>query len=125
MNKKNGISLVILVVTIIVMSILAGGALSLVSETNWIEVAKSAFLEWQVKDIKERVEETYSLMASENIGSPRGITANDVIDRLVSEGVPLDTLGEIYVDIIDTNIIIGALENAPTYRNKKKNIFNK
>jgi hypothetical protein len=125
MNKKNGISLVILVVTIIVMSILAGVALSLVSETNWIEVAKSAFLEWQVKDIKERVEETYSLMASENIGSPRGITANDVIDRLVSEGVPLDTLGEIYFDIIDTNIIIGALENAPTYRNKKKNIFNK
>lgn len=125
MNKKNGISLVILVVTIIVMSILAGGALSLVSETNWIDVAKSAFLEWQVKDIKERVEETYSLMASENIGSPRGITANDVIDRLVSEGVPLDTLGEIYFDIIDTNIIIGALENAPTYRNKKKNIFNK
>lgn len=125
MNKKNGISLIILMITIIIMAILASAVAAVLLDSDLFGTVKSVFAEWQVKDIKERIEDTYALMVSENIGSPREITANDVINRLVSEGVPLDVLGEVYFDIVDTNVVIGALENAPTYRNKETNIFNK
>lgn len=87
-----GITLIMLVITAVIITVLSAATVAILWDTDIFESARVAVAEWQVKDIKERVEDTYVTMISENFGNPREVTVNDVVQRLVNEGIPVDVL---------------------------------
>ena len=64
MKEKKGISLIVLIVTIIVMIIIAGAIIISLSDTNIIDQAGKATTNWNISTIKEQINVTNAIRSS-------------------------------------------------------------
>ncbi len=103
MNKKQAISLIVLVVTILVLSILAATVIISLSNTNIIAEATNAKNASDIANMKEAANLIYANSYLEKNGV---VTREDIVEGLKSQGFSDDQIDLIAIEVKDGEVII-------------------
>ena len=88
MNKKSGVSLLVLSIAIIIMAILASTAIISLEETGVVDTSKTAVKASNKETVEERLNLLKNTYITNNFGN---ITINDFTDMLLDEGEMVET----------------------------------
>ena len=90
LNKQNGITLIALVVTIVVLLILAAITINLLFSNGGIfDIANQSKIEFEIGAIKDRINNVIADWSIERLTKP-GITADDLWDKMVDADIISD-----------------------------------
>ena len=125
--KNKGVTLLVLVITIVVLLILAGITLSLtIGGNGWVGEAKEAKTEFNLAQLKDEVAVAYSSYAT-RLKSKRNLTLGDILEEIpnaeiteIGEGSWLVTKGESKV-LVDSNGNISVYDITVTLSEAKDN----
>lgn len=103
---KEGISLIVLVITIIVMIILATAIILSLNNTNVIQKANEAVEGTNLKNVEESANVAYLDLSYENGGDTSDITEKNIKDKMVENGFPEDELNNYTITTSENNVIV-------------------
>lgn len=105
-SKSKGISLIVLVITILVLSILAATVIITLSNTNIISQAQNAKKASDIATIKEAANFAYADLYLKSQTTGEAVTSEDVENYLKEQGYTDEQLGLISISISDNGVVI-------------------
>lgn len=106
--KKEGMSLITLVITIIVLIIIASGIIMSIENTGIIDKAENVVEDMNLKNIEQLANMAYANIYLDNLskGIRKDITGEEVVVRMLKDGAKEQELSQYNITVKDGDVFV-------------------